>query len=251
MTDILAAFGWVFDPANWVGAGGIPARLGEHIWYSLLTLILAGVIALPIGLSIGHTGRFRGLAVAVSGALRAIPTLGLVVYLALITLNLTIVPPLIALTILAIPPVLAGAYSGLESVDRRTIDAARAVGMTELQILRTVEIPLSLPLIIGGLRSAALQVIATWTVAAILPVGGLGRFLFDGLAVRQYPEMLGGSILVIALALVTDGLFALVQRVVVPRGVTAGKVQDVGATDPWRPLGPSVPGRPLDTSQQS
>lgn len=248
MTDILAAFGWIVDPANWAGAGGIPARLGEHIWYSFLTLVLAALIALPIGLAIGHTGRLRGLAVGVSGALRAIPTLGLVVYLALITLNLTIVPPLIALTILAIPPVLAGAYSGLESVDRRTIDAARAMGMTELQILFQVELPLSLPLIIGGLRSAALQVVATWTVAAILPVGGLGRFLFDGLAVQQYDEMLGGSILVIALALVTDGVFAIVQRLVVPRGVAAGRVQDVRNKDPWRPLGPSVPNRPLGTN---
>ncbi|WP_085368430.1 ABC transporter permease [Leifsonia sp. NCR5] len=248
MTDILAAFAWVFDPANWAGPSGIAARLGEHVWYSLLTLILAAVIALPIGFAIGHTGRFRGLAIGVSGALRAIPTLGLVVYLALITLNLSIVPPLMALTILAIPPVLAGAYSGLESVDRRTIDAARGMGMTELQILLKVELPLSLPLIIGGLRSAALQVVATWTVAAILPVGGLGRYLFDGLAVQKYDEMLGGSILVIALALVTDGLFAIVQRLVVPRGVAAGKVQDVRTKDPWRPLGPSVPNRPLGTN---
>ncbi|GAB3577675.1 ABC transporter permease [Leifsonia lichenia] len=247
MTDILAAFAWIFDPANWAGAGGIPVRLGEHLWYSLLTLLLAAVIALPIGFAIGHTGRFRGLAVGISGALRAIPTLGLVVYLALITLNLTIVPPLIALTILAIPPVLAGAYSGLESVDRRTIDAARAMGMTELQILFKVELPLSLPLIIGGLRSAALQVIATWTVAAILPVGGLGRYLFDGLAVQKYDEMLGGSILVIVLALVADGVFAIVQRLVVPRGVTAGKIQDVRTKDPWRRIGLSLPNHPFGT----
>lgn len=247
MTDILAAFTWVFNSANWAGASGIGARLGEHIWYSFLTLLIAAVIALPIGLAIGHTGRFRGVAVGLAGALRAIPTLGLVVYLALVTLNLSIIPPLIALTILAIPPLLAGAYSGLESVDRRTIDAARALGMTELQILVKVELPLSLPLIIGGLRSAALQVIATWTVAAILPVGGLGRFLLDGLAIQRYDEMLGGSIVVIVLALATDGVFAILQRLVVPRGVSAGKVQDVRTKDPWRPLGPTVPGRGLNT----
>lgn len=238
MTDIVAAIAWIVDPANWSGPASIPVHLWEHIWYSLLTLVLAGVIALPIGFAIGHTGRFRGLAVGVSGALRAIPTLGLVVYLAVITLNLTIIPPLIALTILAIPPVLAGAYSGLQSVDRRTIDAARAMGMTELQILTKVELPLSLPLVIGGLRSAALQVIATWTVAAILPVGGLGRYLFDGLAVQQYNEMLGGSILVVALALVTDGIFALVQRFVVPRGVLAGRLTDVRTKDTARPAEP-------------
>jgi osmoprotectant transport system permease protein len=178
-----------------------------------------------------------------SGAFRAIPTLGLVVYLALALQSSTIVPPLIALTVLAIPPILAGAYSGVESVDPRTVDAARAMGMTELQVLTKVELPLSLPLLIGGLRSGALQVIATWTVAAILPVGGLGRYLIDGLAVRQYDEMLGGSILVVALALVTDGVFALVQRFVVPRGVAAGKVEDVRNRDPFRPVGVTVPGR--------
>lgn len=226
MTDIVAAFGWIFDPANWAGAGGIPARTLEHILYSLLTLLLAAAIALPIGFAIGHTGRFRGVAVGVSGALRALPTLGLVIYLALITANLSIVPPLIALTILAIPPVLAGAYSGLESVDRAPIDAARAIGMTGWQVFTKVELPLALPLVIGGIRSGALQVIATWTVAAILPVGGLGRFLIDGIAVQNYPEMLGGSIIVIALALVSDGLFAIVQRLVVPRGVIAGRVRD-------------------------
>lgn len=226
MTDILAAFGWIFDPANWAGAGGIPARTVEHILYSLLTLLLAAAIALPIGFAIGHTGRFRGIAVGVSGALRALPTLGLVIYLALITANLSIVPPLIALTILAIPPVLAGAYSGLESVDRAPIDAARAIGMTGWQVFAKVELPLALPLVIGGIRSGALQVIATWTVAAILPVGGLGRFLIDGISVQNYPETLGGSIVVIALALVSDGLFAIAQRLVVPRGVVVGRVRD-------------------------
>ena len=243
MTDFVAAFGWLFDPTNWAGPGGIPVRTGEHILYTLMTLLLAGVIALPIGFAIGHTGRLRGLAVGVSGALRALPTLGLVVYLALIMANISIVPPLIALTILAIPPLLAGAYSGLESVNRSTIDAARAVGMTEWQIFTKVELPLSLPLVIGGIRSGALQVIATWTVAAILPVGGLGRFLFDGLAVQNYPEMLGGSIIVVVLALVVDGLFALTQKLVVPRGVTAGKVRADTATEPRRALGITAPGR--------
>lgn len=243
MTDFFAAFQWLFDPVNWAGPGGIPARTGEHIVYTLLTLLIASIIALPIGFLIGHTGRLRGLAIGASGALRALPTLGLVVYLALIMANISIVPPLIALTILAIPPLLAGAYSGLESVNRSTIDAARAIGMTEWQIFAKVELPLSLPLVLGGLRSGALQVIATWTVAAILPVGGLGRFLFDGLAVQNYPEMLGGSIVVVVLALVVDGLFALTQKLVVPRGVAAGKVSAGGAKDPWRAFGITVPGR--------
>lgn len=236
MTDIFSAFVWLADPAHWSGPDGVPTRVGEHLLYSLVTIILAGIIAIPIGLAIGHTGRFRGLAITLSGALRALPTLGLVIYLALIlSPAVGLLPPggltgpLIALTILAIPPILAGAYAGVESVDPQTVDAARSMGMTELQILRKIELPLSLPLLIGGLRSGALQVIATWTVAAILPLGGLGRYLYDGLPVRRYDEMLAGAILVIVLALLVDGVFAVLQRLVVPRGVVAGQVQDVGA----------------------
>jgi osmoprotectant transport system permease protein len=222
MNQIAAAFAWILDPAHLVGPDGVPARLGEHLEYSVLTLLIVAVIALPIGFAIGHSGRGIGLSVQVSGGLRALPTLGLVLFLALeIPGGIGLGPPLIALVILAIPPVLAGAYSGIAAVDRSTIDAARAIGMTEWQILWKVEVPLGLPLIIGGLRSAMLQAIATWTVAAILPLGGLGRYLFDAIPVRDYPKMLAGSILVIMLALVVDGLFALAQRVVVPRGVTA------------------------------
>ena len=227
MINFVAAFAWLGDPAHWMGPDGIPTRMWEHIWYSGLTLLIAAAIAIPIGLAIGHTGRGRGIAVSISGALRAIPTLGLVVFLALELGGLTIPSPLIALPILAIPPVLAGAYAGVDAVDKGTVDAARAMGMTEFQVLRKVELPLALPLMIGGLRSAMLQVIATWTVAAFLPVGGLGRYLIDGLSIRAYDEMLAGSILVVALALVTDGVFAIIQRLVVPRGVIVSRVTDV------------------------
>lgn len=220
MTNFVAAFAWVIDPAHFGGPTGILARVGEHVWYSALTVLIAAAIALPIGLAIGHTGRGRQLAVQLSGALRALPTLGLVILLALL-LGLGLIPPLIALVILAIPPTLAGAYAGLESVDRPAIDAARAVGMTEWQVFAKVEFPLALPLTLGGVRSATLQVIATWTVAGVLPIGGLGRYLYDGLATYDYAQMLGGSILVVTLALIADGLFAIVQRLVVPRGVRA------------------------------
>lgn len=228
MNAFLDAFAWIFDPAHYTGADSIPLRLGEHVSYSLVTLIIAAAIALPIGFAVGHFGRGTALSVQVSGALRALPTLGLVIFLALVIPGpLGLLPPLIALVILAVPPALAGAYSGLAAVDRTTIDAARAVGMTEWQILWKVEVPLGLPLIIGGLRSSMLQIIATWTVAAILPLGGLGRYLYDAIPVRDYPKMLAGSILVIVLALVVDGLFAIVQKLVVPRGVTRGRVSEV------------------------
>lgn len=227
MSSFLAAFAWIFDPAHYPGPDGIPARLAEHIGYSLLTLLIAAVIAVPIGFAVGHTGRGTALSVQVSGALRALPTLGLLLFLALVVPgNIGLTPALIALVVLSIPPILAGAYAGLAAVDRATVDAARAVGMTEWQILWQVEVPLGLPLIIGGLRSAMLQAIATWTVAAYLPLGGLGRYLFDALPLRDYPKMLAGSILVIVLALVVDGLFALAQKAVVPRGVTRSRMSE-------------------------
>jgi osmoprotectant transport system permease protein len=121
-------------------------------------------------------------------------------------------PAIVSLVVLAIPPLLAGAYAGLESVDRATIDAARAIGMTEWQILFRVEVPLALDLIIGGVRSAVLQVVATATVAAYIGLGGLGRYLIDGIAVRDYGQMLAGSFVIVVLALALDALFALVQR---------------------------------------
>lgn len=231
MNQFLAAIAWIFDAAHYAGSNGIPVRLGEHVFDSVLTVLIAGAIALPIGAVIGHTGRGRWAAVQVSGALRALPTLGLLLLLALLV-GIGLLAPLIALVILAIPPILAGAYSGLEAVERHTIDAATSLGMTGWQVFAKVELPLALPLIMGGLRASMLQVIATWTVAGILPSGsggGLGHYLIFGLDLHDYPQMLAGSILVVGLALVVDGVFALAQRLVIPRGVGAGRAEDVRA----------------------
>jgi len=218
-----AAIAWILDAANYAGAGAIPGRVLEHLGFTFLTLVVASAIAIPFGFAIGHTGRGRGLAVAVSGGLRAIPTLGLLTLVAL-WIGIGLGAPYVALTVLAIPPILAGAYAGFEAIDRGTIDAARAVGMSEAQILGQVEIPLGLPLLIGGLRSAALQVVATATLAAYVADFGLGRYLFSGLKTRDYAQMLGGSILVIVLALALEGIFAMIQRIVVPRGVATSRL---------------------------
>lgn len=199
---------WLLDPDRWSGTGGIPNRVVEHLGYTGLTIAVAAAIAVPLGLYIGHTGRFRTFAIAFTGAFRALPTLGLLTWFTTI-LGIGLVAPILALVLLAVPPLLAGVYSGVESVERQTVDAARAQGMTEWQILLRVEVPLGLPLIIGGFRSATLQVVATATVAAFLPFGGLGRYIFDGQARRDYAEMVGGSIVVIVLALALDALFAL------------------------------------------
>ena len=233
MNIILEGFAWIADPANWSGAGSIPQRLWEHIWISAVVLLIASAIALPLGALIGHTGRGRELAVMVSGGLRALPTLGVLTLFG-IWVGIGLTAPIISLVILAIPPLLAGAYAGFESVDRRTIDAARAMGMREGQIVGKVETPLGMPIIVGGTRSATLQIIATATLAAYIADDGLGRFIFEGLKTRDYAEMLGGSILVIALALVVDGGFAIAQRLVVPAGVRATRTGE-HRTGPVRP----------------
>jgi osmoprotectant transport system permease protein len=212
---LVDAFAWIFDPAHAAGPNGIPARLVQHLGISLIVLVIASIIAVPSGYLIGHTGRGRGLAVSLTGGLRALPTLGLIIILAL-WLGIGLEAPLIALIVLAVPPILAGAYSGFEAVDRRTIDAARAVGMTEWQIVRKIEVPLGLPLLI------------------YVGAGGLGHFIFSGQKSNNYPEMLAGSLLVIALALLSEGIFALLQKLVVPRGVVANQNTDVRTSSPRR-----------------
>jgi osmoprotectant transport system permease protein len=211
-------FAWLAAPAHWTGSSGIPVRLMEHLQYSGLVLVIAAAIAVPVGLYIGHTGRGRVVAVAVAGALRALPTLGLLVLFALLA-GSSLMPPVWALVILTVPPLLAGTYAGIASVDRAVVDAARAMGMTELQILFRVELPNGLQVMFGGIRTAVLQVIATVSVVAYLPLGGLGRYLFDGLVLQDFPRMLAGSLLIAALAIVFDLILALVQRTVLSPGL--------------------------------
>ncbi|HEY1106713.1 MAG TPA: ABC transporter permease, partial [Agromyces sp.] len=220
MNLFVEAFAWLVDPANWSGPGGIPVRLGQHLLISVVVLVITALIALPLGAFIGHSGRGKQFVIMTSGGLRALPTLGLLTLFGT-WLGIGLSAPILALVVLAIPPLLAGTYAGFESVDRRTIDAARAVGMAERQVVGRVELPLGLPLIVGGIRSGMLQIVATATLAAYIADFGLGRFIFAGLKTRDYAEMLGGSILVILLALVIDGCFAIVQRVAVPAGVRA------------------------------
>jgi len=228
MNFLTQAFAFIFDPAHYGNPNGIEVRVGQHVLISLEVLVIAAVIAIPVGYLIGHTGRGRSFAIGFSGGVRALPTLGFMILIAL-GVGIGLSAPIVALVVLAIPSILAGAYSGFEAVDRSTIDAARAVGMTELQIVRSVEIPLGLPLLIGGLRVASLQVIATATLADYVGGGGLGRFIFSGVQTQDYPQMLAGSILVIVLAIVSEIVFSILQRLVVPAGVTAGLPRNVRA----------------------
>jgi osmoprotectant transport system permease protein len=213
-------FSYLVDPAHWVGNNGIPARLVEHLGYTALTLIVALVIAVPVGAWIGHTGRGGFLVVGLANGLRALPTLGLLV-LIVGAVGLGLLGPIVALVILAVPPILAGTYAGVRNVDAAVVDAARGMGMHEREVLLGVELPNALPLIIGGIRSALLQVISTATIAAYVALGGLGRYIIDGLAVRDYPQMVAGSVLVAGLAIVADLLLAGLQKLLVSPGLRA------------------------------
>jgi osmoprotectant transport system permease protein len=215
--NVSKAFRWLAERSHYAGVNGIDNRTLQHLQISLLVLILASLIALPIGLFIGHTGRGRGV-VALAGAVRALPTLGLITLIAL-SVGIGLRAPMVALVVLAVPSILAGAYAGLQSIDRATIDAARALGMSETQILRKVELPLGRALLIGGVRSASLQVIATATLADYVGGGGLGRFIFLGLKTNDYPQMLAGSLLVVALAVLSEAAFSLLQHLTQVRGL--------------------------------
>jgi osmoprotectant transport system permease protein len=235
---------WKFftTSANWHGGSGIPERVWEHLQYSGIALFIAALIGLPIGLLLGHTGR-GGFIVTAVNSLRALPTFGLLVFfVVLISPHIHgkgdaayLIPNEIVLALLAIPGILANTFAGIQNVDPEARDAARGMGMRGLQVLRQVEIPNALPLIMSGIRNASLQVIATATVSAYVALGGLGRFIIDGLEQHNYfTEMAPGAVLVAALALVIDQLWALVGRLVVSRGVS-GKYRRTPVRTPAGP----------------
>lgn len=209
MNLLLEAVEWLKDGQNWLGPSGILVRTGQHLLFVAAVVLISALIALPIGLYIGHTGRWKNLVLTATGAARAVPTLGLLTLIGL-WLGIGWQAPLIALVALAMPPILAGAYSGVISAQGSS-DAARAIGLTERQILTQLEIPAGATLIITGLRSAVLQVIATATLAAYTANLGLGRFLYVGLKTRDYGQMIGGALVVVVIALVVDLLFGRLQ----------------------------------------
>jgi osmoprotectant transport system permease protein len=209
---------WLTTSAHWQGGTGIPTRILEHLEYTGLTMLIALVIAVPVGIVVGHTGRGGLVVVGLANGLRALPTLGLLTAVVLST-GLGLTPPILALTLLAIPPLLAGTYAGIRAVDRSVVDAAKGVGMRGWQVMLRVEVPNAMPLIFGGVRSAALQVVATATIAAYPGLGGLGRFVIDGLNEEDYTQALAGALLVAALAIVIDLVLVLVQRFVVSPGL--------------------------------
>ncbi|MET7854640.1 ABC transporter permease [Streptomyces avermitilis] len=206
------------DSAHWHGYDGIPRRLLEHVQYSLMALGVAAAIGLPVGLLTGHTGRGGNALAFLATAARALPSFGLLV-LMFVLLGLGLLPVMIPLVVLAVPPILVTTYEAMRSVDPSPVDAARGMGMHEAKILFQVEVPVALPLILSGLRSAAIQIVSTATIAAYVSLGGLGRYIVDGLYQRNYEKVVGGATLVAVMALVTLGLFWTVNKVAVSPGV--------------------------------
>jgi osmoprotectant transport system permease protein len=217
--------GWFTNPAHLSGTDSIQQRLLEHILLSAAALLVATIVGLPIGLYIGHTRRFANLAINIANIGRALPSYALVVMILPLSLTLSPeygldpIPTFVAMSLLAIPPILVGAYAGLRSVDADLVEAGRGMGLREGQILRNVELPLSSSIIVGGFRTATLQVIATATIGAIVSGGGLGRFIVDGIHNQDYTTVVGGVILVASLAISVDLVLALIQRRVTPRGL--------------------------------
>lgn len=216
---------YLLDPANWAGSGGIPALVGQHLVYTAVALLIAGAIGVPAGLYVGHTGRGVVLIAGFANALRALPTLGLIVLLVMIVAPMFasdlafVVPSIIVLVLLAIPPIMTNTYAGIRAVDAAAVDAAVGMGYRPLKVLFAVQVPCALPLIISGFRGATLQVISTATIAAYVSLGGLGRLIIDGRAQNDYDKMLVGALLVAVLALVVDLLLGLASRVLVSPGI--------------------------------
>jgi len=212
------AWDWLKVPAQWHGSGGIPVRILEQLYYTGLSLLIAALIAIPLGILIGHTGRGAVLVVNLANAWRAIPTLGLLTLLA-VTLGFSALAWLIPLVVLGIPPILVNTYEGIAGVEPELKDAARGMGMTSWQQVRKVEVPVAMPLIVLGLRTGAIFVVATATIAAYIGLGGLGRYIIDGLATDNYGEVAGGALFVVLLALAVQAIFVGVRRLAVPAGL--------------------------------
>ena len=213
---ITSGLAWLADGAHWQGSDGIPLRVLEHLEITVLSVGIAAAVALPIGMYLGHTGRLGFVAVNVANLGRAFPSLSLLAFALPISfalgLGLGFWPTAMAMVPLALPPILTNAYVAIRQADRDTVEAARGMGMRELQVLRIVEIPAGLPIVLAGLRTATVNVIATATLGALVAGGGLGRYIVDGLALQDVERLVAGAVLVALLAMGTEAAFGLLER---------------------------------------
>ncbi len=234
MNLVVETLTWLGDPAHWQGPGGIPARLMEHILLAAASLAGALAIGIPAGLWVGHTRRGAAVAVNLANIGRAVPTLAVIGVVLPMTaaldpqLGFKVYPTLIAMVVLAVPLILVNAYAGVAGVDRDLVEAARGMGMDGRQVLFDVEIPVALPVIAGGVKSAAVVIVATATLGAIFGSGGLGRFLVEGIAQNDDGMIFGGAVLVAALAVATELTFGALERAVTSPGLRARDVSGTG-----------------------
>ncbi|GAA3821257.1 ABC transporter permease [Streptomyces phyllanthi] len=226
MNAITGAYDWLTSDANWQGEKGVWHRLAEHLYFSGVTLAVACLIALPLALWLGHVGRGGALAVNISNVGRAVPTLAVLVLLTLTPLGEHgDLPTLIALVLFAVPPLLTNAYIGMREVDRSVVEAARGMGMSGGQVFLRVELPLAYPLVMTGLRSAAVQVVATATLAAMAGEGGLGRIITAGFNLQNTPQVVAGAFLVAVLALLVEAVLVVAGLAFNPMRGRSGAVR--------------------------
>lgn len=226
---------WLNDPLNWTNPGGLLDRLREHLVISFWAVLLGCVVGLPLGIWLGHRGRGGGAVVTVANLTRAVPTLALLTILPLTPLGFGKLPVIIALAVFAVPPLLANAYTGLRSIDPETKEAATGMGLSGGQLLRRVELPLSVPYLAAGLRTAAVQVVATATLATFVNGGGLGQIITAGFGLGINVggnQIVAGGIAVVLLALLVEGVFAVLERLVTPRPLRTVRRRRVAAADP-------------------
>lgn len=229
---------WFADPDNWTGQAGILNRLAEHLWISGIALSAAIAIGLPLGLFIGHTGRWAVTVVAIANIGRAVPSLGFIglAFLALLPLGLGLgpLPAILALTALGIPPVVVNTYAGLRDVDADLLEAARGMGMHEGEVLLRVEVPIALPVILAGVRTSAVQIVATATLATVVGGGALGELILIGFNIRDQAQIVGGAVIVAMLSIATEVGFAAIQRAATSPGLREAS---------WVPSEPAQMGR--------
>jgi osmoprotectant transport system permease protein len=214
---------WLLSPSHWVGSDGIPTRVGEHVLLSGLITLAAIAIALPIGVIAGHWGRLGFLTINVANFGRAVPSMALLALMFPVALSLKLGfgfwPTFLALVPLGIPPILTNSYVAIREVDRDIVEAARGMGLRERQVLSSVELPIALPIILAGIRNAAVAVVATATLGALVAGGGLGRYIVDGFARQENARMIVGALLVALMAIGVEAGFGALERVVVSAGV--------------------------------
>ncbi|MFF7970122.1 ABC transporter permease subunit [Streptomyces sp. NPDC007905] len=213
MNTLGAAWDWLTDPAHWSGGDGVWHRLLQHLVLTVVCLVISCLIALPVALVLGHLGRGGALAVNISNVGRAVPTFAVLVLLLLTPVGRRGEgPTVVALVLFAVPPLLTNAYVGMREVDRSVVRAARGMGMTGRQMLLRVELPLSLPMVLNGVRIAAVQLVATATIAALAGGGGLGRIITAGFNLASTPQVVAGALLVAMFALIVEGVFEVAER---------------------------------------